>query len=152
MLIFASTPEETAQLEAWASERIPHLYGGDFGPCVMGGVVRHGALSAVVAFYEYRALPGGDTMRVSVAADGPHWARPAVLAAVFHYAFVTAGVNLLEAGTPHGNAATIKFLRRVGFQQDAILPHRYGNKNHMAVFSMSRAQWRRSRWFLENAT
>ena len=149
MLIFATTPEQTAGLVAWAAPRIPHLFGGTFGECVAGGVVRHGSLSAVVAFYDYRELPDGGTIKVSVAADGPHWARPGVIAAIYQYAFQQAGAFLLEVGTPFANRETCRFLRRIGFQQDGVLPHRYGRKQHMAVFSLSADQWRRSKYFRE---
>lgn len=149
MLIFARTPEETAWLVDWASARIPHLFGGTFGECVAGGIVRHARLSAVVAFYDYRPLPDGGTLKVSVAAESAHWARPGVVAAIYHYAFRQAGAFLLEAGTPLANKETCRFLRRIGFQQDGILPHRYGRKQHMAVFSLSADQWRRTKYFTE---
>jgi RimJ/RimL family protein N-acetyltransferase len=149
VLIFATSPEQTAGLVAWASARIPHLYGGELGPCVAGGVVRHGQLAAVVAFYDWRALPDGGTLKVSVAAETVHWARPHVIAAIYHYAFKQAGAYLLEVGTPLANTATCQFLRRIGFQQDGILPHRYGRKKHMAAFSITADQWRRTKYFKE---
>ena len=149
MLIFAQTPEQTEWLKAWASERIPHLFGGDFGQCVAGGVVRYGKLTAVVAFYDWRPLPDGGTIKVSVAAETAHWARPGVIAAIYHYAFRQAGAFVLEVGTPLANKTTCKLLRRIGFQQDGVLPHRYGRKQHMAVFSMTADQWRRTKYFTE---
>ena len=149
MLIFADGPDQTAWLVRWAEERIPHLYGGSLGPCVVGGVVRYGKLSAVVAFYDFRPLPDGGTIKVSVAAETAHWARPHVIAAIYHYAFRQAGAYVLEAGTPLANKTTCKLLRRIGFQQDGVLPHRYGRKKHMAVFSLTADQWRRSPYFVE---
>lgn len=149
MLIFANTPEQTVWLKAWAEARIPHLFGGEIAACVVGGVVRHNRLSAVVAFYDWRPLPDGGSIKVSVAAETAQWARPDVLTGIYDYAFRQAGAYLLEVGTPLANKATCKFLRRVGFQQDGVLPHRYGRKQHMAVFSMTADQWRRTPYFRE---
>lgn len=149
MLIFAQDPDHVRRLCDWATARIPHLYGGEFGPCVVGGVVRQGAISAVVVFHDYRELPGGSVIKVSVAADSRMWARPSVVAAIYHYAFAQAGCFLLEVGTPLANAETCRFLRKIGFQQDGVLPHRYGRKQHMAVFSLSADQWRRNKYFKE---
>lgn len=149
MLIFASTPEEKALLRAWAEQRIPHLHGGELPECQIAGVIRHGAMSAAVAFYDHVVNPDGATLHVSVAADGPHWARPGVIAAIYHYAFAQAGAYVLEVGTPLANAATCKFLLRIGFKQWGVRPHAYGRKQHQACFTMSADAWRRSKYFRE---
>lgn len=147
MLIFAATPEEVDYLRAWAEARIPHLHGMGLPECQVAGVVRHGKLSAVVAFYDHGRHPDGDTLNVSVAAEGPHWARPSVLHAIFHYAFVHVGAYVLEVGTPLANAATIKFLLHVGFKQWGVRPHGYGRKKHQVCFTMSADAWRKTKYF-----
>ena len=150
MLIWPVDEAQKAALIEWAGGRIPHLYGGDFGPCVAGGVVRGGMLQAVVAFYGAREqAEGWRTLGVSVAADNVLWARPGVLHAIFQYAFDQHGADLLTAGTPHKNEAGIRLLKRLGFHADGVSRHRYGFKLHAAEFSMTRAEWQRGKWYME---
>lgn len=149
-LIFAETPETHAALMKWASARIPHLFGRELPPCQIAGVVRHQRVVAAVAFYEEKTMQDGwKTLNVSAAAESRHWARPPVLRAALHYAFVQAGADLLQAGTPHTNKETIQFLRHLGFKPDGVLRRRYGERLHAAMFSMTRHEWRKSRWFVE---
>jgi RimJ/RimL family protein N-acetyltransferase len=150
MLIWPSDDATKHALIEWAQSRIPHLYGGELPPCVIGGVVRSGVLQAAVAFYDARdQAEGWRTLGVSVAADSVRWARPSVLYAIFQYAFEQARADLLVVGTPHKNEAAIKLLRHLGFHPDGIRRHRYGHKLHAADFSMTRAEWQRGKWFME---
>lgn len=149
MLIFAVSPEDKTALKAWAEARIPHLNGGELPPCEVAGVVRGGKLAAVVAFYDYVANPDGPTIRVSVAAETVRWARPSVIAGIYHYAFAQAGAYCLEAATPLANAATLQLLRRIGLKQWGIRPHAYGRKRHQAHFYLTADMWRRSPYFRE---
>lgn len=149
-LIFAEAEPTKAALRKWAQDRIPHLFGVDLPPCQIAGVVRHERMVAAVAFYDLKTVRDGwRTLQVSAAADSARWARPSVLRAVFQYAFGQAGADVLQAGTPHTNMATIKFLRHLGFKPDGVLRHRYGDNLHAAIFSMTRHEWSRSRWFVE---
>lgn len=149
MLLFATRPEEVAALRQWAEARIPHLYGGSLPECQIAGVVRHGRLSAAVAFYDYIQYPDGPTLRVSVAAESVQWARPHVIAAIYQYAFQQAGAFMLEAATPAANTATLRLLERIGFKQWGIRPHAYGRKKHQAQFYLTADMWRRSKYFCE---
>jgi len=144
VLIWAATPEDSAMLEQWAVDRIPYMRGGSFGPCICGGVVRDGALRAVVVFSEWQ--PEYGTLQASIASDGPGWATRDVLREMFRYAFVTASANLLWSSIRADNAAAIEFNRRLGFRRDAVLRHRYGRGKHAVITSMTRGAWLRSQW------
>jgi RimJ/RimL family protein N-acetyltransferase len=147
MLEFASGPDETSAMSAWVAERIPHMNGGGFGPCVAGGVLRDGALVAGVVFHDYH--PQYETMQVSIAADRPNWATRPVLRAMFQYPFGQLGVNLLWAAMPHDLPDVHAFNGRLGFKKEATLRHRYGRKRHAVIASMTRGEWKRSPWFGE---
>lgn len=147
MLVFAETPENTAAVVRWMTARIPHMHGETFGPCVAGGVVLDGSVVAGVAFHDWQAAYG--TMQCSMAADTPRWAAPGVLKAMFHYAFVTAGANKLFTTIPHTNVRALRFNAGIGMRREAVLRHQFGPKQHAVIFSMMRAEWRRSRWVQE---
>ena len=147
MLRFAESEAEAVGMADWAEARIEHLGGGNFGPAVFGEVTRGGSRAAVVAFYDWRE--GYDTLGVSVALSGRRWASPGVVRAIFHYAFAQAGANLLQVGTPASNRAGVRFVRRVGFRQEAVLRDRYGPGRDMVIFSLTAAEWRQSSWFKE---
>lgn len=145
MLIFAADPAQTAELAAWAAERIPHMHGGDFGPCVAGGVVRGSALAAAVVFHDWQPQPIL-TMQVSIASDTPAWASRDVIAGMLRYPFKTAKAYTLWAAIPHDAGRTLRFIAGLGFKKDGVLRHRFGRKRHAAVFSMTYHEWRASRW------
>lgn len=147
MLLFASTPDESAAMEQWLVERIPNMEGGSFGPAVFAGVVQRGALVAGVAFHEWR--PGYDTLQLSMAAETPRWATRGVIAGLFRYAFVTAGAHKLWTATPASNTRAISFNLGIGMKQEAILRHHFGVKKHAVICSMLAPEWRRSKWFQE---
>ena len=149
VLIFARDEEQAQALRDWAEARIPHLDGGRIPPAVFGGVVRGDKLAAVVAFYDFIPNPAGPIMRVSVAAENVRWARPHVIAAIYHYAFAQAGAYTLEAGTPLANEATCKLLARIGFKRWGIRPHAYGRKKHQALYFLTADMWRQSPYHCE---
>lgn len=148
-LVFANAPDEVAMLRAWAEERIPHLHGGELPECQIAGVVRGGKVTAAVAFYNYIANPDGSVLSVSVATESRHWARPSVIAAIYHYAFAQAKAYTLEVATPLANVEVCKFLARIGFKQWGTRPHFYGRKQHQACFTLNADMWRRSKYFRE---
>jgi hypothetical protein len=145
VLIFAGTDEERALVVAWAAERIEAVRGSDFGPCQAAGVVVHGQMAAAVIFHDWQ--DGARTMQLSMAADSPRWAAPAVLRGLFRYAFVTAGANKLWTATPHTNARALRFNHGIGMKQEATLRHHFGPKSHAVICSMIAAEWQRSKWF-----
>jgi RimJ/RimL family protein N-acetyltransferase len=147
MLEFAVGPAETAIMAGWVAERIPHMHGGGFGPCVAGGVVRDGVLVAGVVFHDYHPQYG--TMQVSIAADHPRWASRPVLRAMFDYPFRQLGVDLLWAAMPADLPNVHAFNRRLGFKKEAVLRRRYGGKRHAVIASMTRGEWENSPWFGE---
>lgn len=147
MLIFAETQKNTARVVQWMVARIPHMAGGDFGPCVAGGVVRDGAVVAAVAFHDWQG--GYGTLQCSMAADTPRWATRGVLTALFHYAFVTAGANKLFTTTPHTNERALRFNAGIGMRREAVLRHQFGPKQHAVISSMMKSEWQRSRWMQE---
>lgn len=147
MLIFAQGEEGNRNMAAWVAERIPHMHGGDFGPCVAGGVVKDGRLVAGVVFHEYQ--PTYSTVQVSIAAEEARWASRAVLRAMFDYPFNQLGVDLLWAAMPADLPNVHAFNKRLGFKKEATLRRRYGGKRHAIIASMTRGEWQNSPWFGE---
>ena len=136
-----------AAVARWVAERIPHVAGGDFGPCAALGVVNGaGGLVAGAVFHDWQAAAG--TLQVSMAAATRVWARPAVLETLFFYAFATVGANKLWTATPHTSAAVVRFNEHIGMTREAVLRHHFGPKRHAVVCSMLRSEWERSRWHL----
>lgn len=144
MLLFASTPQETAALAAWAADRIEALAGGDFGPCQAAAVIRNGAVAAAVVFHDWQDR--AQTLQLSMAADTPRWASREVIAGLYAYAFERAGANKLWTATPHTSERVLKFNRGVGMRQEATLRHHFGPKLHAVICSMTRAEYARSPW------
>lgn len=148
MILWAEDEHEAAKVAQWAAMRIPHLGDGGFGPCQAAAIGRQGRTAAVVVFHAWDREPR--TLQVSIAADSPLWASRATLAALFRYAFVRAGAEVLWSAMPNDNTRAIKFNTGIGFKREAVLRHRFGPKRHAVITSMTRQEWQRSIYFMGN--
>lgn len=118
------------RIAAWTAARIPHMAGGDFGPCVAIGVAGDdGVLIAGVVYHNYRPWPGGGDMEMSIAATSPLWCRRGVLRALFQYPFVQAGCHRVTACTGAGNAAAIKLNSGLGFRPEGRMRKGFGTED-----------------------
>jgi RimJ/RimL family protein N-acetyltransferase len=132
---------ESDEVARWVAARIPHMQGGDFGPCVGVGVVRGNRLAAGVVWHDYQPALG--TMQASVSADDPRWAYPATLREIFRYPFGQLGLRKIWAILPHTNDRALRFVLGVGFVREAVLSEQIGPRLHAVIAGMKRGAWSR---------
>lgn len=135
-------PDYTERLAAWAAARIPQMAGGGFGPCWAVGVVRSNALAAVCVYHDWQ--PDIGVVQISVAAETPRWATRRTLAALLGVPFLHPlgpGADVCRkvvAVIASDNARALKFVRGIGFTQEAVLAEHFSSrpKRHAMVFRM----------------
>jgi RimJ/RimL family protein N-acetyltransferase len=135
-------------LAQWAADHIPHVRGGDFGPCqaigVASGSNSEDQLYAVVVFHDYQ--PRAGTLQFSAAARSPRWATPGVLRGMLAYPFRQLGVFKLWGAIPGDNERALRFNLGIGMRQEATLRHHFGPRRHAVIVSMLRHEYERGRW------
>lgn len=134
-----------AVIAEWVLARIPHAAEGGFGKCKAIGVINEGgALIAGVVYHDW--APKFRTMAASIAASTPRFATPETIRAFLRYPFVGSDVFKLWMFTPLDSARTLRFVKGLGFKQEAVLRHHVGENRHAVVCSMTVREWERSRW------
>jgi RimJ/RimL family protein N-acetyltransferase len=132
-------PEINDTLAGWAADRIPQMRAG-FGPCWSVGVLRGPALAAVCVYHDWQAQHG--TVQMSIASATPRWASRQVLAALLGLPFLhPMGVGAqvcrkVLAVCASDNEPALRFVKRAGFTQEAVLAHQLGHKRHAVVHRM----------------
>lgn len=120
--------DRSADLVAWAAERIPELHGMGFpdATTAIGVADDAGRVLGVVCFHSYE--PWNRTIEVSAVSEDARWmlARQA-WAMMFDYAFLGCGVDKIWSRTPARNERALRFLKAVGFKREAVLPHQFGD-------------------------
>lgn len=136
-------PHLTADLAAWAAERIPHVGDAGFGPCWSVGVARERRLAAVVVFHDFQ--PSMGTVQLSCAAETPRWATRDVVGAILGAAFrgrLGAPVRRVWTATQHTNERAIRFNLGIGFTREATLREHFAPKVHAVICGMLEREWR----------
>lgn len=117
-----------AVVAEWVRARIPHMAGGDFGPCVAIGVEDDtGRLVAGAVYHGYNALPGGGDIQMSMAADSARWARKGVIRGLLDYPFNQAGCHRVTTITPLRNARALKINAGLGFEVEGRIRRGFGD-------------------------
>lgn len=147
MIYYPANPAENSALAAWCADRIPHVRGGDFGPCQSVAVLQGNAVAAVVVFHDWQAR--FDTLQCSMAAETARWASRDVLRGLLGYVFRTARANKLWTAVPHDAERVLRFNRGIGLKPEGTLRSHFGHKRHAIISSMLRSEWERSRWYSE---
>jgi len=126
-----------ADVAKWVAARIPHMHGGDFGPCVAIGVgsAERGTLYAGIVYHADQ--PDYGHIQLSMAADSPLWATPNTIRALLHYPFVQRGYWMTYTVTPLENERALKVNEHIGFKRKPIVPHAYGKKKHAQICQMT---------------
>jgi len=126
----------------WVAARLPHVGAAGFGPNAAIAVVSQDeTIMAGVVFHDWQELAG--TMQLSCAADTPRWATRRIVSALLAYPFVQLAVNKCWTATDHANARALRFIKGIGFKQEAILRHQFGGKHHAVICSMMRGEFHR---------
>lgn len=135
-LWYGSTP----LVAEWVRRQIPHMDGGDFGPCeaigiinndgeILGGVVFHGMV--------------GRTIQWSAAAKTANWLRPDLIADIMDYPFKQLGCVRITAFIPRRNKRARDFHVRFGFKHEGTMRRQFGGDD-AAIYGLLAADWRRS--------
>ena len=130
-----------AEVAAWVSEKIPHMFGGDFGPCSAIGITSQDRLIAGVVFHEYQ--PEYGTIQMSLAAISPMWARRKTIGDFLAYPFYQLGVYKVWTATPRDNEPALKVNEHAGFKREAVLAHHFGRKRHAVICRLLRPDYQR---------
>lgn len=125
-----------AQVAAWVAERIPHVRGGSFGPCVAIGVGSEaaGRLYAGIVYHEYNAKAG--TVQLSMAAESPLWATRNTIRALLSVPFEQFKCFKVWTATPHHGSRALKVNEHIGFKREATLAHHFGQGVHAIICRM----------------
>lgn len=115
----------------WVAKRI-------FGPwtgCPALGLERGGALVAGVLYENWNRR----SVTCHIAVQG--LMTPAYLAAIFHYPFVYLGCDKILAPVAESNAESIKFVKKLGFQEEARILDAHPDGS-LLIFTMTRQDCR----------
>jgi RimJ/RimL family protein N-acetyltransferase len=139
---------QDAAVAAWVLARIPHMAGGDFGPCVAIGVTDDaGLLVAGAVYHGYNALPGGGDIQMSMAADSAGWARKGIIRGLLHYPFEQAGCHRITTITPFRNARALKINAGLGFEVEGRVRRGFGDDDAI-IMGLLRED--ASRWLVQD--
>jgi RimJ/RimL family protein N-acetyltransferase len=121
--------------------RIPALQGASFGPCSAIGVAGvSGAPLAGVVFHDYQ--PAFATIQLSFAADSPRWATRGMVKQLLSYPFEQLAVRKVWAAVPHTHDRALKLIKGLGFVQEAVLKHHFGNRTHAVMWRLLKEDYR----------
>jgi RimJ/RimL family protein N-acetyltransferase len=126
----------TPQISAWVADKIPHV--SEFGACEALGVTDGQSIVAGVVFHDYQ--PACGTIQVSVAATNPRWATRAIIKEILSYPFHQLKVRKVWSAMPLKNERAIKFNKGIGFKQEAVLSHQFGD-DHAVITRMFKKQF-----------
>lgn len=118
----------SAELVAWAAERIPCMRDG--GPpqnaTAMAVEDDSGRILGAIVFHNWEPVFG--TIECSAAADDARWllARSAI-DRMWEYAFVSCGVQKVWSRTPRKNERALRFVKAIGLKYEAVLPRQFGD-------------------------
>ena len=120
--------DRSAEMVAWAGERIPELHGQGFpeATTAIGIEDSDGRILGVVAFHSFE--PWNRTIEVSAVAEDPRWMRAReAWRLMFSSAYDVCGVDKIWSRTPASNERALRFLRAVGFEREAVLRRHFGD-------------------------
>ena len=100
-----------AEVGPWVADRVFGEWKGD--PAI--GLERHEKMVAGVLYENWNRR----SIVCHIAVDG--LMTPAYLAAIFHYPFVYLGCDKIIVPVSEGNTDSIKFVKKLGFQEEARL-------------------------------
>ena len=135
----------SAELAAWAAQRIPHVGDAGFGPCWAVGVASAGVLEAVVVFHDWQPRTG--TVQLSMASASPRWVSKPLVGRILGLAFVrpwlSGEVRKVWVAIPSTAARVVAFNEALGLRREAVLRHHAGDGVHVVVCSILKREWQR---------
>lgn len=142
---------QDASVAAWVASQIPHMNGGDFGPCAAIGVVdERGNIAGGLVYHNYIADTA--SIHMSMAAINPHFLTRNLVTALLKYPLRQLGVNRITAITPSDRTTSIwRFLSRFGFQQEGHCRDGLGIGKDAVIWSLLARDWALHRFNAERA-
>lgn len=134
----------SALVAEWTRRQIPHMAGGDFGPCEAIGVIggKDGAdLLGSVVFHNY--LPQYGSIEWSAAAKTARWLNPQIISEIVAYPFEQLGCKRITAVIPKKNKRACDFHWRFGFKHEGTIRRLFGSQDAF-VFGLLQSDWAKS--------
>ncbi len=134
-----------AEVCEWVAQRVPVLVGrAPANTSSALGVVRHGRIAAGLVFHNYR--PKID-IEVTLAADSPAWAHPAILRRLFSFPFYQLQVARLTCVVSRKNKRCRKLVEGMGWRLEGTIRRAYDGHTDAMIYGMLPSECR----FLERA-
>jgi RimJ/RimL family protein N-acetyltransferase len=126
----------------WVGSLIPYVGADGFNQCEALGVLsREGSLIAGVVYSDYQ--PKYRTIQISIASVSPMWARRENIRELLDYPFHQLDVFKAWTSARSDNGKAIRSTQRIGFKQETVLKHQYGEGMHAHVFGMLKPDYLR---------
>lgn len=126
---------------AWVADNIPHVSGGDFGPCAAIGIVNGDHIVAGVVYHDYQEKFG--TIQLSMAAISPIWARKAIIADLLAYPFFQLDCYRVFTATPIDNTMATRVNEHIGFKREAVINSMFGKGRHGVIMRLLEPDFKR---------
>jgi RimJ/RimL family protein N-acetyltransferase len=111
-----------------------HKTAEDFGQFRAAGVSVDGMLVAGVVYHSWQ--PVYSHCEMTIYASSPRWATRGNIRALLQYPF-DAGCRRITATAGHRNDRSIRMLKRLGFVQEGVARHGFGDQ-HCVIFGLLR--------------
>ena len=128
----------------WVAQRIPHMNGQPFGPCVTIGVVDSaGYPVGCVVFTDH--MPQYGNIQISFAGDQRNWLTRRLMTAILRYPFAQLGAKRITAIVPPSATNATQFLTKMKWVREGCIRRGYGNEDAV-VWGLLESEWRWSRF------
>ncbi|MEE9345659.1 MAG: GNAT family protein [Methylococcales bacterium] len=130
---------EDEMVKKWIIDKIDCVHNID--PCVTIGVISNHKLIAAVAYHDYQKHYG--VIQISMAAISPMWARKIIIYGLLRYPFEQLCCYKVIASVRTDNSKALKTFKNIGFEQEAVLKHNYGEGQHAVIIGMLKPDYDR---------
>ncbi len=130
---------EDETVKKWIIDKIDCVH--NIEPCVTIGVVSNHELIAGVVYHDYQKRYG--VIQISMAATNPMWARKIIIWGLLRYPFEQLCCYKVMASVKTDNVKALKTFKNIGFVQEAVLNHNYGEGQHAAIIGMLKPDYNR---------
>lgn len=133
-----------AEVAAWAAERVAHMAGESFGPCVAMGIVSEaGEPLGAVVYHAYR--PTYRTIEISFATSTPRCLTRRLIKALLSYPFGQLDCVRVTAVTPRSARPARRFLEHFGFKREGLVRKGFG-ADDAVIYGLLKREWLSSKW------
>lgn len=142
-MILLDGPRYSRGLVMWAEQRLPLLHGQGFAASAqaIGVASEAGDIMGAIVFHDWQ--PAYRTLQVSAVSVDPRWMRArGCFARMWRYGFIECGARKLWSATPAKNARALKFVKGLGFHEEARLKEHFGDDDAV-ICARFRDEWAR---------